>query len=166
MIPTSNCLGIVTPQSLCHSTRAFAMAARVTNITIIGLAQKNLNAANAKATETAALVDDANAIANADLQAAKNTKNKNAELIKNSADENSTVKDLLAIGAEMAFNRVNRLEYEVGEVATVGIKRNQNDADRVTAAEETVRLLEEMMQFYETKLAELTQFYENLPAKQ
>ena len=75
LIPTSNCLGIVTlSQSLCHSTRAFAMAARVTNdnIDIIGHAQKNLNAANANAKETSKFVNDANAIANADLQAAKN----------------------------------------------------------------------------------------------
>lgn len=142
------------------------MAARVTNdnIDIIGHAQKNLNAANANAKETSELVNDANAIANADLQAAKNEYDK----INNdkSVPENDKIAKLRGIGAEMAFNRVNRLEYNASEVATVGIKRNQYAADRVTAAEETVRLLEKMMQFYETKLAELTQFYENKLAKQ
>ena len=133
-------------------------------IAIIGLAQKNLNAANANATETSKFVNDANAIANADLQAAKNEYDK----INNnkSVPENDKIAKLRGIGAEMAFNRVNRLEYNASEVATVGIKRNQYAADRVTAAEKNLRLLEKMMQFYETKLGELKQFYENLPAKQ
>ena len=132
----------------------------------IHLAQAALDDANANATETSKFVDDANAIAEAALQAAIKKKNKNAELIKNSKNENLYVQYVLKIGEKRYFNRVKDLEYEVGEVAAVGSKRTQDAADRVTAAKETVRLLEKMMQVYETKLAELKQFYENLPAKQ
>ena len=126
----------------------------------INSAQAELATANANAKRTSELVNDANKIANAALQAAIKKKNNNAEWIKNSADENSTVKYLLNIGAKSAFNRVKDLEYKVGEVATVGSKRNQDAADRVTAAEETVRLLEEQKQFYENKLAK--QWYKRI----
>lgn len=132
----------------------------------INSAQAELATANANAKRTSELVNDANKIANAACKAAIKKKNNNAEWIKNSADENSTVKYLLAIGDEMAFNRVNHLEYEVGKVSAAGSKRNQYAADQVTAAKETVRLLEKMMQFYENQLAELKLFYENLRAKQ
>ena len=144
------------------------MSASVTNdnIAIIEHAQAALDIAKAKATETSKFVDDANAIALAALENAIKKKNNNAEWIKNSADENSTVKYLLAIGEERAFNRFKDLEYKVSEVATEGSKRNQYAADRVKAAEETVRLLEEQKQFYETKLAEMKLFYENKLAKQ
>ena len=139
--------------------RAFATIIMLTDY-FINLAQKNLNDANATATETSKFVDDANKIAKAALQAANNKAKYIEEWIKNSADENSTVKYLLAIGDERAFNRVKDLEYKVSEVATEGSKRNQYAADRVKVAEETVRLLEEQKQFYETKLAEQKLFYD------
>ena len=135
-----------------------------TSSTLSDLPQAALATAKANAERTSELVNSYNAIAKADFQAAKYEYDK----INNdkSVPENDKIAKLRDIGAEMAFDRVNRLEYKMYDVETAGIMRNQYAADRVTAAEETVRLLEEQKLFYETKLGEQKQFYENLRAKQ
>lgn len=139
---------------------ASAMAA------IIGLAQEELATAKANAERTSKLVYSYNAGAQEDLEKANNTATTHAESIKNREPENYTVATLWDIGAYMDANRITNCEKNMYNVEATGIMQNQYAADRVTAAEKNLRLLEKMMQFYETKLGELKQFYENLPAKQ